>query len=36
VQTDLADPQLLTEVQTALLELDELMQLSGFYQPFED
>ncbi len=35
-QADLANPQFLREVQTALLELDELMQLSGFYQPFLD
>jgi succinylarginine dihydrolase len=32
LQEDLADPALLTEVQTALLELNELMHLRGFYR----
>jgi succinylarginine dihydrolase len=34
-QADLADPALLTEVQTAYLELNELMQLKGFYSALE-
>jgi succinylarginine dihydrolase len=34
-QADLADPALVGEVQTALLELDDILQLKGFYQVFE-